>query len=147
MSQLHAFHQAAKMNGRWAYSPFRRRPIGPFHPAAKGALICVTRAGQIRLIYQNPDSKWSDLPADLKNTGYSDRLLTHAAMVATQGNSSTTLKLDGRLSDVSMQPVFFLLRIPHARRFVSSECTSPGLRHSGMRASNRQTNSRSQAFG
>lgn len=83
--QIHAFHQAVKMNGRWAYSPFRRRPVGPFHPANKGALICVTRAGQIRLLYQNPDSKWAELPAELKNTGYSDRLLTHAAMVATQG--------------------------------------------------------------
>ncbi|KAI2769069.1 hypothetical protein DTO012A8_5909 [Penicillium roqueforti] len=66
---VHAFHQAAKVNGRWAYSPFRRRPVGPFHPANKGALICVTRAGQIKLIYQNPDSKWAELPAELKNTG------------------------------------------------------------------------------
>ncbi|KAJ5656015.1 hypothetical protein N7507_007965 [Penicillium longicatenatum] len=81
---VHAFHQAAKVNGRWAYSPFRRRPIGPFNPANKGALICVTRAGQIRLIFQNPDSKWTELPAELKNTGYSDRLLTHASIVATQ---------------------------------------------------------------
>ncbi|KAJ5091848.1 Mediator complex subunit Med16 [Penicillium alfredii] len=81
---VHAFHQAAKMNGRWAYSPFRCRPIGPFHPANKGALICVTRAGQIKLIYQNPDSKWAELPAELKTTGYSDRLLTHASLVATQ---------------------------------------------------------------
>ncbi|KAJ5898231.1 Mediator complex subunit Med16 [Penicillium tannophilum] len=81
---VHAFHQAAKVNGRWAYSPFRRRPIGPFNPANKGALICVTRAGQIRLIFQNPDSKWAELPAELKNTGYSDRLLTHASIVATQ---------------------------------------------------------------
>ncbi|KGO75909.1 Mediator complex, subunit Med16 [Penicillium italicum] len=81
---VHAFHQAAKVNGRWAYSPFRRRPVGPFHPANKGALICVTRAGQIKLIYQNPDSKWAELPAELKNTGYSDRLLTHASMTATQ---------------------------------------------------------------
>lgn len=39
----------------------------------------------MRLIYQNPDSKWAELPAELKNTGYSDRLLTHASMVATQG--------------------------------------------------------------
>ncbi|KAJ5275220.1 Mediator complex subunit Med16 [Penicillium chrysogenum] len=81
---IHAFHQAAKVNGRWAYSPFRRRSTGPFHPANKGALICVTRAGQIKLIYQNPDSKWAELPAELKNTGYSDRLLTHASMTATQ---------------------------------------------------------------
>ncbi|KAJ5279815.1 Mediator complex subunit Med16 [Penicillium angulare] len=81
--RLHAFHQAAKVNGRWAYTPFRRRPIGPFHPANKNALICVTRAGQIRLMYQNPDSKWTELPAELKNTGYSDRMLTHASIVAT----------------------------------------------------------------
>ncbi|KAJ5107443.1 Mediator complex subunit Med16 [Penicillium angulare] len=80
---LHAFHQAAKVNGRWAYTPFRRRPIGPFHPANKNALVCVTRAGQIRLMYQNPDSKWTELPAELKNTGYSDRMLTHASIVAT----------------------------------------------------------------
>ncbi|KAJ6112846.1 hypothetical protein N7512_008170 [Penicillium capsulatum] len=80
----HAFQQAAKVNGRWAYTPFRRRPVGPFHPANKGALICVTRAGQIRLVFQNPDSKWQELPADLKNTLYSDRLLTHASMVANQ---------------------------------------------------------------
>jgi len=36
-------------------------------------------------MYQNPDSKWAELPNELKNTGYSDRLLTHAALVATQG--------------------------------------------------------------
>ncbi|KAJ5714011.1 Mediator complex subunit Med16 [Penicillium malachiteum] len=87
---LQSFHQAAKVNGRWAYSPFRRRPIGPFHPANKNALICVTRAGQIRLLYQNPDSKWTELPAELKNTGYSDRLLSHASIVATQNGIIVT---------------------------------------------------------
>ena len=83
--QVHAFYQAAKVNGRWAYSPFRRRPTGPFHPANKAALACVTRSGLIKLLYQNPDSRWTEISAELKNTGYSDRLLTHAAMVATQG--------------------------------------------------------------
>lgn len=83
--QVHAFQQAAKLNNRWAYSPFRWRPTHPSHPAGKSALICVTRAGQIKLMYQNMDGKWAEVPAELKNTGYSDRLLTHAAMVATQG--------------------------------------------------------------
>ncbi|KAF7594100.1 mediator complex subunit [Aspergillus hancockii] len=81
---VHAFNGAAKVQGRWAYSPFRRRPIGPFHPAGKAALLCVTRSGIIRLLYQNPDSRWAEISAELKNTSYSDRLLTHAAMVATQ---------------------------------------------------------------
>ncbi|KAJ5893975.1 Mediator complex subunit Med16 [Penicillium taxi] len=80
----HAFQQAAKVNGRWAYTPFRRRPIGPFNVANKGALVCVTRAGQIRLLYQHPDSRWAELPAELKNTLYSDRILTHASMISTQ---------------------------------------------------------------
>ncbi|KAJ5946495.1 Mediator complex subunit Med16 [Penicillium verhagenii] len=82
---IQSFHQATKVNGRWTYSPFRRRPIGPFNPTVnKSALICVTRSGQIRLHYQNPDGKWAELPAELKTTGYSDRLLTHASIVATQ---------------------------------------------------------------
>ncbi|PYI12583.1 mediator of RNA polymerase II transcription subunit 16 [Aspergillus sclerotiicarbonarius CBS 121057] len=81
---VHAFYQAAKVQGRWAYSPFRRRPIGPFHPANKAALLCITRSGSMRLLYQNPDGRWDDISTDLKSTSYSDRLLSHAALVATQ---------------------------------------------------------------
>ncbi|GCB22497.1 mediator of RNA polymerase II transcription subunit 16 [Aspergillus awamori] len=81
---VHAFYQAAKVQGRWAYSPFRRRPIGPFHPANKAALLCITRSGSMKLLYQNPDGRWDDISVDLKSTSYSDRLLSHAAMVATQ---------------------------------------------------------------
>ncbi|PKY07581.1 mediator of RNA polymerase II transcription subunit 16 [Aspergillus campestris IBT 28561] len=82
---VHAFNQAAKVQGRWAYSPFRRRPIGPFSPVHKSALVCVTKSGIIRLIYQSPDSRWGEISAELKNTSYSDRLLTHAALSSTQG--------------------------------------------------------------
>ncbi|KAF9889204.1 mediator complex subunit [Aspergillus nanangensis] len=82
---VHAFNQAAKVQGRWAYSPFRRRPIPPFHPAGKAGLICITRSGIIRFLYQNPDGRWAEISAELKNTSYSDRLLTHAALVATPG--------------------------------------------------------------
>ncbi|KAL2817830.1 mediator complex, subunit Med16 [Aspergillus granulosus] len=81
---VHSFHQAAKVQGRWAYSPFRRRPIGPFHPAGKAALLCITRSGVMKLLYQNPDNRWTEITAELKNTSYSDRLLTHAALVTTQ---------------------------------------------------------------
>ncbi|PYH92172.1 mediator of RNA polymerase II transcription subunit 16 [Aspergillus ellipticus CBS 707.79] len=81
---VHAFYQAAKVQGRWAYSPFRRRPIGPFHRANKAALICITRSGVMKLLYQNPDARWAEISAEPKNTSYSDRLLTHAALVATQ---------------------------------------------------------------
>ncbi|BCS25797.1 mediator of RNA polymerase II transcription subunit 16 [Aspergillus puulaauensis] len=81
---VHSFYQAAKVQGRWAYSPFRRRPIAPFHPVNKAALLCITRSGSMKLLYQNPDNKWAEITTELKNTSYSDRLLTHAALVATQ---------------------------------------------------------------
>ncbi|KKK26961.1 mediator of RNA polymerase II transcription subunit 16 [Aspergillus rambellii] len=81
---VHSFYQAAKVQGRWAYSPFRRRPIGPFHPANKAALLCVTRSGIMKLLYQNPDARWAEITVELNNTNHSDRLLTHAALVATQ---------------------------------------------------------------
>ncbi|KAJ9358238.1 hypothetical protein DTO027B9_2429 [Paecilomyces variotii] len=82
---IHAFHQAAKLNGRWGYSPFRRRPIGPFHPVNKSALVCITRSAQIRLLYQNPDSRWAEVSTELKHTAHSDGLLTHAALAPIQG--------------------------------------------------------------
>ncbi|KAL5357003.1 mediator complex, subunit Med16 [Aspergillus floccosus] len=82
---VQAFSQANKRQGRWNYSSFRRRPIGPFHPAGKAGLICITRSGVIRFLYQNPDLRWTEISAELKNTSYSDRLLTHAALVATPG--------------------------------------------------------------
>ncbi|KAL2832149.1 mediator complex, subunit Med16 [Aspergillus cavernicola] len=81
---VHSFYQAAKVQGRWAYSPFRRRLIGPFHAANKAALLCITRSGIMKLLYQNPDNRWAEITAELKNTSYSDRLLTHAALVPTQ---------------------------------------------------------------
>ncbi|KAL4976798.1 mediator of RNA polymerase II transcription subunit 16 [Aspergillus desertorum] len=81
---VHSFYQAAKVQGRWAYSPYRRRPIGTFHPAHKGALLCITRSGVMKLLYQNPDNRWAEITAELKNTSFSDRLLTHAALVTTQ---------------------------------------------------------------
>lgn len=127
--QVHAFYQAAKVNGRWAYSPFRRRPIGPFHPANKAALLCVTRSGLLRLLYQNPDSKWAEISAELKNTGYSDRLLTHAAVVATQGSSSTR-----RLRDVLTMPQEESSSPPTlcARRSVSIGSRSLGILLNGI---------------
>lgn len=46
----------------------------------------MTRSGLIKLLYQNPDSRWTEISTELKNAGYSDRLLTHAALVTTQGS-------------------------------------------------------------
>jgi mediator of RNA polymerase II transcription subunit 16 len=73
------------MNGRWAYYRYARRPLGPFHPTGKNALVCVTRAGNVRFIYQTPDSKWAEVAAELRSAGSSSGVLTHAAMIPVEG--------------------------------------------------------------
>ncbi|KAK2797281.1 hypothetical protein FQN50_009246 [Emmonsiellopsis sp. PD_5] len=77
---LHAFHTATRVNGRWSYPPYRRRPLGPLHPANKSTLVVVTKSGNLKLHYQVRESKWTDISVELKNPGYSDGVLTHAAM-------------------------------------------------------------------
>ena len=126
-TQVHAFYHAAKVNGRWAYSPFRRRPTGPFHPANKAALACVTRSGLIKLLYQNPDSRWTEISAELKNTGYSDRLLTHAAMVATQGSLYLFPFFLGHLTDNAQSWYYnrYPFGLPEDLRLSSSDCLEP----------------------
>ncbi|EED24095.1 RNA polymerase II Mediator complex subunit Sin4, putative [Talaromyces stipitatus ATCC 10500] len=96
---VHAFHQAAKVDVRWGYSAFRRKPIGPFHPAGKPALICFTRNGIMRLLYQNPDQRWAEVSAELKTTNQSDSILTHAACLPSpNGILVATHSFSGKLS-------------------------------------------------
>ncbi|KMU72986.1 hypothetical protein CISG_09659 [Coccidioides immitis RMSCC 3703] len=84
---VHAFNKASKTNGRWVYSRYVRRPLGPFHPLNKSALVCVTRSGHIRLLYQSQDPKWNEVHVDLQTVSCSDDILTHAALSASQGGS------------------------------------------------------------
>ena len=39
----------------------------------------------MRLLYQNPDGRWSEISADLKTSGHTDSILTHVGLVAIQG--------------------------------------------------------------
>ncbi|OKL60129.1 Mediator of RNA polymerase II transcription subunit 16 [Talaromyces atroroseus] len=94
----------AKLNERWNYSPFRRKPIGPFHPANKAALIAITRVGVVRLLYQNPDNRWTEISAELKTTNHSDRVLTHAALLPSpNGVIVATHSLSEKISLYRMQ--------------------------------------------
>ncbi|CAK45284.1 uncharacterized protein An08g02480 [Aspergillus niger] len=132
---VHAFYQAAKVQGRWAYSPFRRRPIGPFHPANKAALLCITRSGSMKLLYQNPDGRWDDISVDLKSTSYSDRLLSHAALVATQNGilvATYSINWNPPQWDPAQQPKQTPPQFPvpsfrftHSK--VETSCTVPGM--------------------
>ncbi|EAA65820.1 hypothetical protein AN1227.2 [Aspergillus nidulans FGSC A4] len=55
-----------------------------FDPDDDGAQIVGMMSGVMKLLYQNPDGRWAEITTELKNTSYSDRLLTHAALVTTQ---------------------------------------------------------------
>ncbi|EDN06886.1 predicted protein [Histoplasma mississippiense (nom. inval.)] len=83
---LFGFHKATRANDRWNYPAYRRRPLGPLHPANKPGLVVVTKSGHIKLIYQNPDSRWAEISTELKAVGYLDGLLTHAALAPAEGN-------------------------------------------------------------
>ncbi|KAK2861130.1 hypothetical protein FQN49_004519, partial [Arthroderma sp. PD_2] len=82
---VHTFSHAGRANGRWAYVRYPRRPMGPFHPLHKSALIVITRSGKLRLLYQNQESKWGDMVIELHSTGYTNDILTHAAMAPVDG--------------------------------------------------------------
>lgn len=86
--QVLAFHKATKADGRWSYLRYPRQPVGPLNPSSRAALVCVTRSGRIRFLYQQIDMRWAESCADLCHIGYSDGLLTHAAMTPSEGRHS-----------------------------------------------------------
>ncbi|EEH45765.2 uncharacterized protein PADG_01915 [Paracoccidioides brasiliensis Pb18] len=83
---LFGFHKATRTDDRWSYPAHRRRPLGPLHPVNKSGLVLVTKSGHIKIIYQNPDMRWAEISAELTSIGYSDGILTHAAMAPAEGS-------------------------------------------------------------
>ncbi|KAK2742596.1 mediator complex subunit [Myotisia sp. PD_48] len=83
--QIPTFSKAVKTSGRWTYVRYLRRPTGPFHPLNKSALICVTRSGNLRLLYQTHDGRWGEITQELRKTRYTEEVLTHAALSPVEG--------------------------------------------------------------
>ncbi|KAI1928152.1 Mediator of RNA polymerase II transcription subunit 16 [Ophidiomyces ophidiicola] len=83
----HAFQKATKRDNQWVYSRFARKPSGPYHPLNKPALVCVTRSGHARLLYQNQDSKWDERNVELQSVTSSEDILTHAALMPSPGGT------------------------------------------------------------
>ncbi|KAL8643791.1 MAG: hypothetical protein Q9226_008118 [Calogaya cf. arnoldii] len=78
-------------NGQWAFTGSRYKQAGPHNPHVigeqlgrnKAALVVVTRAGTIQLLYQGTDAaRWLGFSADLENISTAEGLLTHAAICA-----------------------------------------------------------------
>ncbi|CAL8583760.1 hypothetical protein XPA_009378 [Xanthoria parietina] len=85
---------AKNPSGQWAFTGSRSKQAGPHNPHVVGeqsnrtkpnkpALVVVTRAGVIRLLYQGPDSaRWLDFHAELESISTAEGLLTHATICA-----------------------------------------------------------------
>lgn len=81
-------------NGQWVFGGSRFKHSGPHNPHTvgdqpgknKAALVTITRAGVIRLIYQGPDgARWLDFKSELQSVSTAAELLTHAAICADKG--------------------------------------------------------------
>lgn len=69
------------VNG-WFFKQIPQRYLGSRSPNQKPALICVTRSGTFRVLFQGLDSRWQEFKSETENVASPSELLTHAAMCA-----------------------------------------------------------------
>ncbi|KAL9621962.1 MAG: hypothetical protein Q9160_003624 [Pyrenula sp. 1 TL-2023] len=74
---------ASKEKSHWNWTASNRRPLGPFF---NRALLCVTRSGVLKMLYQQPNSRWGVVATELRSAFSSCSELTHAALGSTSGN-------------------------------------------------------------
>jgi mediator of RNA polymerase II transcription subunit 16 len=67
---------------------------GPYNPVeGKSALICLTKSGVLRLLYQRRDSRWLETTTELEETGSAiDSSFTHASFAPDVGKTRLILK-------------------------------------------------------
>ncbi|KAL8701035.1 MAG: hypothetical protein Q9224_000687 [Gallowayella concinna] len=83
-------------NGQWAFTGSRFKHPGPHNPHVlgeqssrnKAALVVVTKAGYIRLLYQGGDgAQWLEFKAELESISTAADLLTHASICSEKDQS------------------------------------------------------------
>jgi mediator of RNA polymerase II transcription subunit 16, fungi type len=79
---------ASRDNNQWSYRILPGNITGAHHPIDnKQAMLCVTRSGTIRLLYQFDDG-WLETAVDMETIGSTKHALTHADILAENGESS-----------------------------------------------------------
>lgn len=71
-----------KTTNGWFFKQIAQRYLGSRTPNQKPALICVTRSGTFRVLFQGQDSRWQEFKSETENVASPSELLTHAAMCA-----------------------------------------------------------------
>ena len=83
--QFPLYGSAIKNEGQFHHSFSEYKVMGPYHPQNRAALVCVTRGGTLRLLYQQPDARWAEAKESLDSLGSSDDVLSHASFGADRG--------------------------------------------------------------
>ncbi|KAI9759075.1 MAG: mediator complex subunit [Chaenotheca gracillima] len=82
------YRPAVNRGAGYEYAMLQKKLLGPFHPhQSRSALVCVTRGGVVRLVYQAPDSAWLEARTELENISSSDNVLSHGSMCSDQDNT------------------------------------------------------------
>ncbi|KAI9804371.1 MAG: mediator complex subunit [Piccolia ochrophora] len=85
--QFALYRPAVKIEGQFQYGLNSCKPFGP-HPAHnKAALVCATRGGTLRLLYQQPDSRWLEVNCEIETIASSNEVLSHASFCSDHDNS------------------------------------------------------------
>lgn len=65
--------------------------FGPYHPSVnKGALLCVTTNGLLKLFFSQNSGKIEEANLDLESTTFPEDMITHASIRSDRSESSST---------------------------------------------------------
>lgn len=87
-SPSYYYKPAMLKDGQWNFTMTQQNAYGPKPPASKPSLIVVTRAGTVKVIYQDKENRWHQIRSEqerpISNTG----IFSHAALCVDKGNGS-----------------------------------------------------------
>jgi len=108
MQKIGTVWSASRADGDWTYNKGVHSTTGPHNPIEhKSAMLCLTRNGRLRLLYQQFNNVWFQASVDLEGQPLSpDVALSHASFAAdTESDSSLYLATYNVCSTLTVQRV------------------------------------------
>ncbi|KAI9783902.1 MAG: mediator complex subunit [Peltula sp. TS41687] len=87
------YRSANKNGGQFHYDMAQHKPMGPYAPKNRSALICITRGGILRLLYSQADGRWTEVKTNMDFLTASDDVLSHASFCAYRAGAENNLLL------------------------------------------------------
>jgi mediator of RNA polymerase II transcription subunit 16 len=90
-TQSGIFWSAKQTGDDWKFQMSHHLSPGPYNPfEGKSALVCLTRSGVLRLLYQQKDGKWLETNTDIEVEGPAiavESSFTHASFAPDVGKT------------------------------------------------------------